>query len=156
MHTHTQHSIANNSITSASPFFLRDGSGNSVNSTGVVRLARDVPAKDGAHKIKRQHHKYTDTGHCQLQKGNEKGIAATMDGARGYHGEDWDSPGGMVVNGNKIDEEGSATDQSWQEPSSTHHLTDPGLAWSTGWIRRTWHLVQYLPSLNRELLQSSH
>ena len=51
----------------SSPFLLRDGSGNGVDSAGVVWLARDIPAQDGTHQVERQNDKQTDTSHCHLQ-----------------------------------------------------------------------------------------
>lgn len=44
-----------------------------------------------------------------------------------YHSEEWDSSGGVIVDGHEVDEEGSAADESWEEGSSTDHLTDPVL-----------------------------
>ena len=43
------------------------------------------------------------------------------------HGKERDGSGGVVVDGNKVDEECSATDEGREECSTTHHLTDPVL-----------------------------
>ena len=51
-----------------------------------------------------------------------------LQAGRGYHGEDGDGPRGVVVDGNKVDEEDSATDEAREEGGSTHHLLDPRLA----------------------------
>lgn len=45
-----------------------------------------------------------------------------------YHGEEGDGSGGMVVNGNEVDHEGSATDKQGKEGGSHQHLLDPVLA----------------------------
>ena len=52
----------------SSPFLLRDGSGYSVDSAGMVWLARDVPSEDGPHQVEWEDDKQTDTGNGQLQR----------------------------------------------------------------------------------------
>lgn len=45
-----------------------------------------------------------------------------------YHGAEGDGPGGMVVDGNEVDEECHATDESWDEEGTHEHLLDPHFA----------------------------
>ena len=87
-------------------------------------MARDVPAKNGPHQIEWEDNKKTYPSNSQLQK-----IAILRCTSRGqcYHSEDGDGSRGMVVDGNKVDEEGSSTDEGGEERCSTHHLFDPGL-----------------------------
>lgn len=42
-----------------------------------------------------------------------------------YHGEERNGPGGVVVNGYEVDQEGGATDQQGEQGSSHQHLLDP-------------------------------
>ena len=46
------------------------------------------------------------------------------------HGKEWDGTRCVIVDGHKVDEEGSATDKSREERSTTHHLTDPVLTYT--------------------------
>ena len=43
------------------------------------------------------------------------------------HGEERDGSRGVVVDGDKVDEECSATDEGREQGSTTHRLTDPVL-----------------------------
>lgn len=44
-----------------------------------------------------------------------------------HHCEEGDGPGGMVVDGNEVDDEGRSTDQTREQRSSTKHLLNPVL-----------------------------
>ena len=51
---------------------------------------------------------------------------------RAHHGEEGNGSGGVVVDGNKVNDEGGATDQQWKEGGPHQHLLDPLLTcWCT-------------------------
>ena len=61
---------------------------------------------------------------------------------RGYHGEEGDGPRCMVVDGHKVNEEHSATDESREECSTAHHLLDPVHACSVHTVRVHVHVYK--------------
>ena len=48
------------------PLLLRDGSGDSVHSAGVVWLSQHVPTQDDTNKVQGENHKQTDAGYSNL------------------------------------------------------------------------------------------
>ena len=57
-------------------------------------------------------------------------IACKLFGLAAYHGSKWNGSGGMVVDSNEVDEEGSTTDGGGEQRSTDHHLFDPNLPWN--------------------------
>lgn len=45
-----------------------------------------------------------------------------------HHGAKWDSSGGMVVDSNEVDEEGSPTYHGWDQKGPNEHLLNPSSA----------------------------
>lgn len=46
-----------------------------------------------------------------------------------YHGTKWDGSGGVVVDGNEVNEEGCPANHSWDHKCPDEHLLDPSSAW---------------------------
>lgn len=45
-----------------------------------------------------------------------------------HHGAKWDGSGGVVVDSNEVDEEGSSTHHGWDHEGSNEHLFNPSSA----------------------------